>query len=54
MTGLQLSPQQLNFIETFGYLALPGLLDDKIGQITDAFEAVFANHGGGHDGKPLS
>ena len=52
MTKLQLTPQRLAFMETFGYLAFPGLLDDKITAITDAFEHVFANHGGGHDGKP--
>lgn len=51
MTKLQLTPQQLAFMDTFGYLAFPGLLDDRIEQITDTFEAVFANRGGGHDGK---
>ncbi|MBV7332023.1 phytanoyl-CoA dioxygenase family protein [Chloroflexi bacterium TSY] len=51
MTEFQLTPQQLAFMDTFGYLAFPGLLDDKIEQITNAFEAVFASHGGGHDGK---
>jgi len=49
---LQLTPQQLAFMDTFGYLVFPGLLSDKIDQIIAEFEAVFATHGGGHDGKP--
>jgi hypothetical protein len=52
MSKLQLTPQQLAFIDTFGYLVLPGLLRDKIERITEEFEAVFAAHGGGHNGKP--
>lgn len=52
MTKLQLTPQQLTFIDTFGYLSFPGLLNDEIEQITNAFEDVFASYGGGHDGKP--
>ena len=52
MDKLQLTPQQLAFMDTFGYLVFPGLLSDKIDQIIAEFEAVFATHGGGHDGKP--
>lgn len=52
MEKLQLTPQQLAFMETFGYLSFPGLLDDCIDQIIAAFEAVWDEHGGGHDGKP--
>ncbi|MEM7131016.1 MAG: phytanoyl-CoA dioxygenase family protein [Chloroflexota bacterium] len=52
MTKLELTSQQLAFIDTFGYLSFPGLLNDEIEQITTAFEEVFASHGGGHDGKP--
>ncbi|MCL4863263.1 MAG: phytanoyl-CoA dioxygenase family protein [Caldilineaceae bacterium] len=52
MSRLQLTPQQLAFMETFGYLVFPGLLSDTIDRIIDEFEAVFAQHGGGHDGKP--
>ena len=49
---LVLSPQQLAFIETFGYLSFPGLLDDRIDSVIEAFEAVWEERGGGHDGKP--
>jgi hypothetical protein len=52
MNKLQLTSQQLTFIDTFGYLVFPGLLSDKIDSIIDEFEAVFARHGGGHNGKP--
>ena len=48
----RLSDQQLAFFDTFGYLHLPGLLDDCIGEIIDAFEQIWADHGGGHDGEP--
>jgi hypothetical protein len=51
MQKMQLSAQQLAFMETFGYLSFPGLLDDCIEEITAAFEAVWQRHGGGHDGK---
>jgi len=47
----KLSPQQLSFFETFGYLAFPGLLSDCIDEITDAFEEIWVQHGGGHNGK---
>lgn len=52
MTDQRLTDQQLRFFDTFGFLALPGLLDDVITQITDAFEAVWAERGGGHNGAP--
>ena len=52
MEKLQLSPQQLAFMQTFGYLHFPGLLDDCIEEVIAAFEAVWDDHGGGHDGKP--
>ena len=52
MSKFQLTEQQLTFIDTFGYLVLPELLDDKINRIIDEFEAVFVAKGGGHDGKP--
>lgn len=52
MSKLQLTAQQLAFIDTFGYLVLPGLLSDKIDRIIEEFESVFVQHGGGHDGKP--
>jgi len=52
MEKLVLSPQQLAFIETFGYLSFPGLLNDRIDSVIEAFEAVWEELGGGHDGKP--
>ena len=45
---MRLTPQQLNFMETFGFLHFPGLLEDRI----EAFEGVWASQGGGHDGRP--
>lgn len=52
MTKLQLTPQQLAFMDTFGYLVFPGLLSDRIDRIIAEFEGVFAVQGGGHNGKP--
>lgn len=49
---MKLGKQQLDFMDAFGFLVFPGLLSDRIGKICDEFEAVFAAHGGGHDGKP--
>jgi len=48
----QLSEQQMNFFQTFGYLSFPGLLSDRIEAILNEFEAVWEAHGGGHNGKP--
>lgn len=48
----QLSEEQIRFFEMFGYLSFPGLMADRIGEIVDAFEGVWAGRGGGHDGKP--
>jgi hypothetical protein len=47
----QLTPQQIQFFETFGYLGFPGLMADRIGEITQDFEDLWAEHGGGHGGK---
>jgi hypothetical protein len=52
MDKLQLTPQQIAFIDTFGYLVFPGLLADKIDRIIADFESTFAVQGGGHNGKP--
>lgn len=38
-----LNPQQVKFYETFGYLVLPGLFADDIAEITEGFEAIFAD-----------
>ena len=47
-----LSSQQVRFFETFGYLAFPGFMLDRIDEISEAFESVWAERGGGHNGKP--
>ena len=49
---MRLTQQQHNFMETFGFLHFPGLIEDRIEAVIDAFEAVWAGHGGGHDGRP--
>jgi ectoine hydroxylase-related dioxygenase (phytanoyl-CoA dioxygenase family) len=41
----------MNFIDTFGYLVFPGLMKDKIADIIAAFENVWAERGGGHNGS---
>ena len=52
MSQTRLTDHQLNYFETFGFLSFPGLLADCIDEIIDAFEVVWEDHGGGHDGKP--
>lgn len=52
MPDLKLTDQQLAFFKTFGFLAFPGLLKDRIAEIIREFEAVFASRGGGHAGQP--
>src|SRR5579871_3877990 len=49
---MKLTDQQHAFFQTFGFLAFPGLFADDIASITQAFEDVWATHGGGHAGKP--
>jgi ectoine hydroxylase-related dioxygenase (phytanoyl-CoA dioxygenase family) len=44
-TMTRLTKQQVKFFETFGYVTLPGLFRDEIGEIDDAFENVFAHEG---------
>jgi len=51
MDYLPLSAQQIRFFDTFGFIAFPGLLADRIGQIQAAFERVFEERGGGHGGQ---
>jgi ectoine hydroxylase-related dioxygenase (phytanoyl-CoA dioxygenase family) len=38
-----ITEQQVTFLDTFGYLKVPGLFAGEIEEITDAFEAVFAD-----------
>ena len=51
---MKLSPQQLQFFETFGYLHLPGLVKDEVDWIIEEFEAIFAASGQVHDGTQRS
>lgn len=51
-SDLLLSEAQRRFFTTFGYLHLPGMLRDVVGEVIDGFERVWANRGGGHEGKP--
>ena len=49
---MRLTDQQLSFFQDFGFLKFPGLYARDIDAINDAFEQLWAEHGGGHDGKP--
>ena len=49
---MTLSEQQVTFFETFGYLSFPGLFADEAEAITDEFERVWVEVGGGHNGRP--
>ena len=50
--NFKLTNRQITFFNMFGYLGLPGLMKDRIGAIIDDFEALWAEHGGGHGGRP--
>jgi hypothetical protein len=50
--SFQLTEQQINFFKTFGYLGFPGLMADRAAEIDRAFEAIWTERGGGHNGKP--
>ena len=50
--NFSISTQQVQFFNTFGYLGFPGLMLDRINEITEAFEAVWTERGGGHNGNP--
>ena len=49
---MQLTPQQIHFFHTFGYLGLSQLLSDRSEEITAAFEEIWARNGCGHNGQP--
>ena len=52
MSSFQLTPHQIQFMDTFGYLHLPGLLNDRIEEIDEAFEELLRLHGSdNHDGQ---
>ncbi|MBI4818964.1 MAG: phytanoyl-CoA dioxygenase family protein [Deltaproteobacteria bacterium] len=46
MNGFGLSTEQINFVRTFGYLRLPGVLAGSIAEIDSEFERVIRLHGG--------
>lgn len=52
MADVPLSPQQVAFYKTFGFLSFPGLLADRADAIIEAFEKVWEQHGHSHSGKP--
>jgi hypothetical protein len=52
MPDQKLTEQQAAFFRTFGFLSFPGLLKDRIEEITREFEEIFEKRGGGHAGKP--
>ena len=45
---MSLTEQQKNFFESFGYLSFPGLFAVEAEAITQAFEDLWAEYGGGH------
>ena len=46
---MQITEQQKQFFDTFGYLVFPGLLKDQIETIISEFRAVFDDKGIAHD-----
>ena len=52
MINFKLTDQQMSFFQTFGYLSFPGLMADRIEQIDAAFEELWTENGGGHNGQP--
>jgi hypothetical protein len=51
---MELSQEQKNFYNTFGYVVMPGLVRDSIEWISSEFEAVFTDRGVQHDGSRRS
>ena len=47
-----ITDSEISFFKTFGYLSFPQLMADRIESIQDAFENVWSERGGGHNGKP--
>ncbi len=54
MDSFRVTPQQVKFFRTFGYLVLPGLFREEIGEILAAFEEVFVRAGIDHRGSERS
>ncbi len=46
------SDSEIGFFKRFGYLSFPQLMADRISAIQDAFETVWTERGGGHNGNP--
>ncbi len=51
---MRLTEQQPRFYKTFGFLKLPGLFQNAVDDITDAFEEVWKESGREHDFKERS
>ena len=49
---MPLTEQQVSFFDLFGYISFPGLFAREAEAITSAFDAVWAEHGGGHNKRP--
>ncbi len=47
----KLTPQQIAYFDSFGYLRLPGLFADDIGEIGEVFDRVVDDHGGTAPGR---
>ncbi len=43
--------QQLAFFDAFGFIKFAGAFKDEADKIIDAFEGIWADHGGGHHGE---
>lgn len=49
---MRLSDAQVRYFHSFGFLKFPGLLEDQIREVERAFEGIWEERGGGHNGKP--
>lgn len=49
---MPLTEQHASFFDVFGYLSFPGLFNDEAEALTEAFDEVWAEHGGGHNQRP--
>ncbi len=43
--------EQLVFFDTFGFISFPGAFREEADRIIEAFESVWASHGGGHNDR---
>ena len=48
---MRLTNQQINYFQTFGYLVFKDLFANEISEITQRFERVWSDLGGGHYGR---